>query len=166
VHLTNWTEIIAYNPSEGHNLQEHYVVMVKRGKVRDLPSLKYHCIRGVKDLQGILGWLQSKSKYGTKNPKIIYEFIFQIIEFQLCFWFIPQLLLLIKTLTKGKNEKKENWPSFWPFSGKSLFLFFESFSMLWLFRRRYSCHALEGHVPSRPNGRKVANTYNCLDNLG
>ncbi len=50
MHLTNRNEIIAYIPSEGHNLQEHYVVMVRRGKVKDLPSVKYHCIQGVKDL--------------------------------------------------------------------------------------------------------------------
>ncbi|CAK9190251.1 unnamed protein product [Sphagnum troendelagicum] len=63
-------------------------------------------------------------------------------------------------------KKNENWPSFWPFSGKNLFLFSESFSTLCLFHHRYLCHTLEGHVPSRPRGRKAASTYNCLDNLG
>jgi len=53
VRLTNQNEIIAYIPSKGHNLQEHSVVMVRGGRVKDLPGVKYHCIRGVKDLQGI-----------------------------------------------------------------------------------------------------------------
>jgi small subunit ribosomal protein S12 len=55
VRLTNRNEIIAYILDEGHNLQEHYVVMVRGGRVKDLPGVKYHCIRGVKYLQGILG---------------------------------------------------------------------------------------------------------------
>jgi small subunit ribosomal protein S12 len=69
VHLTNQNEIIAYIPGEGHNLQEHSVVMVRGGRVKDLPSVKYHCIRGVKDLQGISGRRQGRSKYGRKKPK-------------------------------------------------------------------------------------------------
>jgi small subunit ribosomal protein S12 len=69
VRLTNRNEIIAYIPSEGHNLQEHYVEMVRGGRVKDLSGVKYHCIRGVKDLQGIPGQRQGKSKYGTKKPK-------------------------------------------------------------------------------------------------
>nr|AND50565.1 ribosomal protein S7 [Sphagnum aongstroemii] len=67
---------------------------------------------------------------------------------------------------EARTKKNENWPSFWPFSGKNLFLFSESFSALCLFHRRYSCHALPGHVPSRPRGRRAASTYNCSDNLG
>jgi small subunit ribosomal protein S12 len=69
VHLTNRNEIIAYIPSEGHNLQEHSVVMVRGGRVKDLPGVKYHCIQGVKDLQGKPGRCQGRSKYGTKKPK-------------------------------------------------------------------------------------------------
>jgi hypothetical protein len=116
--LTNRNEIIAYILGEGHNLQEHYVVMVRGGRVKDLLGVKYHCIQGIKDLQGIPGQRQGRSKYGKKNPKILYEFICQIIEFQLCFWFIPRLLSLIKTFKRGENEKNENWPSFWPFSSE------------------------------------------------
>ncbi len=62
-------------------------------------------------------------------------------------------------------KKNENWPSFWPLSGKNLFLFLKSFSVLCLFHCRYLCHALEGHVPSRPKGRKAVSTYNCSNNL-
>jgi len=69
VRLTNRNEIIAYIPGEGHNLQEHSVVMVRGGRVKDFPGVKYHCIRGVKDLQGIPGRRQGRSKYGTKKPK-------------------------------------------------------------------------------------------------
>jgi len=94
-----------------------------------------------------------------KNPKILYEFICQIIEFQFCFWFIPGLLSSIKTFRRGENEKNENWPSFWPFNGKNLFLFSESFSALCLFHHRYLCHVLEGYVPLRTKGRRAANTY-------
>jgi hypothetical protein len=63
-------------------------------------------------------------------------------------------------------KKDENWPSFWPFNEKNLFLFLESFFALCLFHRRYLCHAMEGHVPSRPRGRRATSTYNCSDNLG
>nr|QIA60493.1 ribosomal protein S12 [Trichocolea tomentella] len=69
VRLTNRNEIIAYIPGEGHNLQEHPVVMVRGGRVQDLPGVKYHCIRGVKDLQGIPSRRRGRSKYGTKKPK-------------------------------------------------------------------------------------------------
>ncbi len=110
--LTNRNEIIAYIPGEGHNLQEHYVVMVRGGRVKDLLGVKYHCIQGIKDLQGIPGQRQGRSKYGKKNPKILYEFICQIIEFQLCFWFIPQLLSLIKTFKRGENKKKRKLAKF------------------------------------------------------
>lgn len=69
VRLTNRNEIIAYIPGEGHNSQEHPVVMVRGGRVKDLPGVKYHRIRGVKDLQGIPGRRQGRSKYGTKKTK-------------------------------------------------------------------------------------------------
>jgi small subunit ribosomal protein S12 len=68
VRLSNRNEIIAYIPGEGHNLQEHSVVLVRGGRVKDLPGVKYHCIRGVKDLQGIAHRRRARSKYGTKNP--------------------------------------------------------------------------------------------------
>lgn len=67
VRLTNKNEIIAYIPGEGHNLQEHSVVMVRGGRVKDLPGVKYHIIRGMGDLQGILSRKQGRSKYGTKR---------------------------------------------------------------------------------------------------
>jgi small subunit ribosomal protein S12 len=68
VRLTNKKEIIAYIPGEGHNLQEHSVVLVRGGRVKDLPGVKYHCIRGVKDLLGIPNRRRGRSKYGTKKP--------------------------------------------------------------------------------------------------
>lgn len=68
VRLTNKNEIIAYIPGEGHNLQEHSVVLVRGGRVKDLPGVKYHCIRGVKDLLGIPNRRSARSKYGTKKP--------------------------------------------------------------------------------------------------
>ena len=68
VRLTNKSEIIAYIPGEGHNLQEHSVVLVRGGRVKDLPGVKYHCIRGVKDLLGIPNRRNARSKYGTKKP--------------------------------------------------------------------------------------------------
>ena len=67
VRLTNKNEVIAYIPGEGHNLQEHSVVMVRGGRVKDLPGVKYHIIRGVLDLQGISSRRQGRSKYGTKR---------------------------------------------------------------------------------------------------
>jgi small subunit ribosomal protein S12 len=70
IKLTNQNEIIAYIPGEGHNLQEHSVVLVRGGRVKDLPGVKYKVIRGVLDLQGVKGRKQGRSKYGTK--KIIY----------------------------------------------------------------------------------------------
>jgi len=69
VRLTNSIEIIAYIPGEGHNIQEHSVVMVRGGRVKDLPGVKYRMIRGVLDLQGIKNRRQSRSQYGTKKPK-------------------------------------------------------------------------------------------------
>lgn len=69
VRLTNGQEITAYIPGEGHNLQEHSVVLVRGGRVRDLPGVRYHVVRGVLDSQGVDGRNQKRSKYGTKRPK-------------------------------------------------------------------------------------------------
>ncbi|MEO0231962.1 MAG: 30S ribosomal protein S12 [candidate division WOR-3 bacterium] len=69
VRLSNGKEIIAYIPGEGHNLQEHSVVLVRGGRVKDLPGVKYHIIRGKYDCAGVEGRKQSRSKYGTKRPK-------------------------------------------------------------------------------------------------
>jgi small subunit ribosomal protein S12 len=70
VKLTNGQEIIAYIPGEGHNLQEHSVVLVRGGRVKDLPGVRYHLIRGCFDLQGISTRKKSRSLYGTKKPKL------------------------------------------------------------------------------------------------
>jgi small subunit ribosomal protein S12 len=67
VRLTNGVDVIAYIPGEGHNLQEHSVVLVRGGRVKDLPGVRYHLIRGVYDLQGIPSRKKSRSKYGTKK---------------------------------------------------------------------------------------------------
>ena len=69
IRLTNSTEIIAAIPGEGHNLQEHSVVLVRGGRVKDLPGVKYKIVRGVLDLQGVQQRRQSRSKYGTKKRK-------------------------------------------------------------------------------------------------
>jgi len=69
VRLCNGVNVIAYIPGEGHNLQEHSVVLVRGGRVKDLPGVKYHLVRGVYDLLGILSRKNSRSKYGTKNKK-------------------------------------------------------------------------------------------------
>jgi len=69
VRLTNGGEVIAYIPGEGHNLQEHSVVMIRGGRVKDLPGVKYHVVRGVLDTQGVGDRKQSRSKYGAKRPK-------------------------------------------------------------------------------------------------
>jgi small subunit ribosomal protein S12 len=69
VRLTNGLEIIAYIPGEGHNLQEHSIVLVRGGRVKDLPGVRYHIVRGVLDASGVNGRNQSRSKYGTKRPK-------------------------------------------------------------------------------------------------
>jgi small subunit ribosomal protein S12 len=67
IKLTNQNEIIAYIPGEGHNLQEHSVVLVRGGRVKDLPGVKYKIILGVFDFQGVKGRKQARSKYGTKK---------------------------------------------------------------------------------------------------
>ncbi len=69
VRLTNGMEVSAYIPGEGHNLQEHSVVLIRGGRVKDLPGVRYHVIRGVLDTQGVGEKKQSRSKYGTKRPK-------------------------------------------------------------------------------------------------
>nr|BAL55101.1 30S ribosomal protein S12 [uncultured Bacteroidetes bacterium] len=67
--LTNGIEITAYIPGEGHNLQEHSIVLVRGGRVKDLPGVRYHIIRGALDTQGVNGRMQGRSKYGAKRPK-------------------------------------------------------------------------------------------------
>lgn len=69
VRLSNGKEITAYIPGEGHNLQEHSVVLVRGGRVRDLPGVRYHILRGTLDTSGVDGRSQSRSKYGSKRPK-------------------------------------------------------------------------------------------------
>ena len=69
VRLTNGMEVSAYIPGVGHNLQEHSVVMVRGGRVKDLPGVRYHIIRGTLDTQGVNGRMQARSKYGAKKPK-------------------------------------------------------------------------------------------------
>ena len=68
VRLTNGMEVTAYIPGEGHNLQEHSVVLLRGGRVPDLPGVRYHIIRGSLDTEGVQGRLQGRSKYGTAKP--------------------------------------------------------------------------------------------------
>ena len=67
VRLTNGTEVIAYIPDEGHNLQEHSIVLIRGGRVKDLPGVRYHIVRGTLDAQGVANRKQGRSKYGTKK---------------------------------------------------------------------------------------------------
>ena len=69
VRLTNGMEVTAYIPGEGHNLQEHSVVMIRGGRVKDLAGIRYHIVRGVLDTGGVEGRKQQRSKYGAKRPK-------------------------------------------------------------------------------------------------
>lgn len=69
VRLSNGQEVNAYIPGEGHNLQEHSIVMIRGGRVKDLPGVRYHIVRGRYDTAGVEGRNQSRSKYGTKRPK-------------------------------------------------------------------------------------------------
>ena len=69
VRLTNQFEVTSYIPGEGHNLQEHSVVMIRGGRVKDLPGVRYHIIRGTLDTQGVTARRQRRSKYGAKRPK-------------------------------------------------------------------------------------------------
>ena len=69
VRLTNGIEVTAYVPGIGHNLQEHSVVLIRGGRIKDLPGVRYHIIRGTLDTQGVQNRMQSRSKYGAKKPK-------------------------------------------------------------------------------------------------
>ena len=69
VRLTNQIEVTAYIPGEGHNLQEHSIVLIRGGRVKDLPGVRYHIIRGTMDTSGVGERKRSRSKYGTKRPK-------------------------------------------------------------------------------------------------
>jgi small subunit ribosomal protein S12 len=70
VRLTNGIEVTAYIPGIGHNLQEHSVVLIRGGRIKDLPGVRYHIIRGTLDASGVQNRLQARSKYGTKRPKV------------------------------------------------------------------------------------------------
>lgn len=70
VRLTNGIEVTSYIPGVGHNLQEHSVVLIRGGRIKDLPGVRYHIIRGTLDTQGVSGRMQSRSKYGAKRPKV------------------------------------------------------------------------------------------------
>ncbi len=69
VRLTNHMEVNAYIPGEGHNLQEHSIVLIRGGRVKDVPGVRYHIIRGALDTQGVTNRKRSRSKYGVKRPK-------------------------------------------------------------------------------------------------
>ncbi|MHB1049510.1 MAG: 30S ribosomal protein S12 [Bacteroidota bacterium] len=69
VRLTNQIEVTAYIPGEGHNLQEHSIVLIRGGRVKDLPGVRYHIVRGTLDTQGVQDRKQGRSKYGAKKPK-------------------------------------------------------------------------------------------------
>jgi small subunit ribosomal protein S12 len=69
VRLTNGFEVSSYIPGEGHNLQEHSVVLIRGGRVKDLPGVRYHIVRGTLDTAGVKNRKQSRSKYGAKRPK-------------------------------------------------------------------------------------------------
>jgi small subunit ribosomal protein S12 len=69
VRLTNGLEVTAYIPGEGHNLQEHSIVLIRGGRVKDLPGVRYHVVRGVLDTAGVESRRRSRSKYGAKRPK-------------------------------------------------------------------------------------------------
>ena len=69
IRLTNGMEVTAYIPGEGHNLQEHSIVVIRGGRVKDLPGVRYHVVRGVLDTGGVEGRKQERSKYGAKRPK-------------------------------------------------------------------------------------------------
>ena len=69
VRLTNGMEVTAYIPGEGHNLQEHSIILIRAGRVKDLPGVRYHVVRGILDTGGVEGRKQERSKYGTKHEK-------------------------------------------------------------------------------------------------
>jgi small subunit ribosomal protein S12 len=70
VRLTNGIEVTTYIPGVGHNLQEHSIVLIRGGRVKDLPGVRYHVVRGTLDTAGVSGRQQSRSKYGAKRPKV------------------------------------------------------------------------------------------------
>ena len=70
VRLTNWIEVTVYIPGVGHNLQEHSIVLIRGGRVKDLPGVRYHIIRGTLDAAGVANRKQGRSKYGAKRPKV------------------------------------------------------------------------------------------------
>jgi small subunit ribosomal protein S12 len=70
VRLTNGIEVTAYIPGVGHNLQEHSIVLIRGGRVKDLPGVRYHIVRGTLDAVGVQGRKRSRSKYGAKRPKV------------------------------------------------------------------------------------------------
>jgi small subunit ribosomal protein S12 len=70
VRLTNGIEVTAYIPGEGHNLQEHSIVLIRGGRIKDLPGVRYHILRGTLDTSGVDERKQGRSKYGTKKPKV------------------------------------------------------------------------------------------------
>ena len=70
IRLSNGMEVTAYIPGEGHNLQEHSIVMIRGGRVKDLPGVRYHIVRGVYDTQGVSSRRRSRSMYGAKRPKV------------------------------------------------------------------------------------------------
>ena len=72
VRLSNGFEVTSYIPGEGHNLQEHSVVLIRGGRVKDLPGVRYHILRGVLDTQGVSDRKQRRSKYGAKRPKYVF----------------------------------------------------------------------------------------------
>jgi small subunit ribosomal protein S12 len=69
IRLTNGIEVTGYIPGEGHNLQEHSIVLIRGGRVKDLPGVRYHIVRGALDTRGVEGRRQGRSKYGAKRPK-------------------------------------------------------------------------------------------------
>ena len=69
IRLSNGSEVIAYIPGEGHNLQEHSIVLIRGGRVKDLPGVRYHIVRGIYDTQGVANRRRGRSVYGTKRPK-------------------------------------------------------------------------------------------------
>jgi len=69
VRLTNGIEVTSYIPGEGHNLQEHSLVLVRGGRIKDIPGVRYHIVRGTLDASGVDGRMQGRSKYGTRRPK-------------------------------------------------------------------------------------------------
>ncbi|MEE9167425.1 MAG: 30S ribosomal protein S12, partial [Candidatus Neomarinimicrobiota bacterium] len=69
VRLSNGIEVIAYIPGEGHNLQEHSIVLIEGGRVKDLPGVRYHIVRGTMDTAGVADRKTSRSRYGTKRPR-------------------------------------------------------------------------------------------------